>query len=244
MKLNIALLLTIASSSTAFQVNNLASPRARGTLSFTVPTISANRLYASTDDDLDEIEKKHEESDEEGATDILNSPAFLKRKLELLKEDISKVENDCEEMALKVEEGKAEWGEKMDKLEKEYKNIQERSIKMSSESGGQALIDVTRKVLDVVDNFDRAFMAVTPSNDEESAVEAEYKKAYESMLSTFKTLGITEVETVGKEFDYEEHSAVFTKPSEYEEGIVCEQLQTGWKLGDKLIRPAMVVVTA
>jgi len=244
MKLNIALLLTIASSSASFQVNNLASPRARGTLSFTVPTISANRLYTSTDDDLDEIEKKHEESDEEGATDILNSPAFLKRKLELLKEDISKVENDCEEMALKVEEGKAEWGEKMDKLEKEYKNIQERSIKMSSESGGQALIDVTRKVLDVVDNFDRAFMAVTPSNDEESAVEAEYKKAYESMLSTFKTLGITEVETVGKEFDYEEHSAVFTKPSEYEEGVVCEQLQTGWKLGDKLIRPAMVVVTA
>jgi molecular chaperone GrpE len=244
MKLNIALLLTIANSSTAFQVNNLASPRARETLSFTVQTISANRLYASTDDDLDEIEKKHEESDEEGATDILNSPAFLKRKLELLKEDISKVEKDCEEMALKVEEGKAEWGEKMDKLEKEYKNIQERSIKMSSESGGQALIDVTRKVLDVVDNFDRAFMAVTPSNDEESAVEAEYKKAYESMLSTFKTLGITEVETVGKEFDYEEHSAVFTKPSEYEEGIVCEQLQTGWKLGDKLIRPAMVVVTA
>lgn len=244
MKLNIALLLTVANSSTAFQANNLASQRARGTLSFTVPTISANRLYSSTDDELDEIEKKHEESDEEGATDILNSPAFLKRKLELLKEDISKVEKDCEEMALKVEEGKAVWGEKMDKLEKEYKNIQERSIKMSSESGGQALIDVTRKVLDVVDNFDRAFMAVTPSNDEESAVEAEYKKAYESMLSTFKTLGITEVETVGKEFDYEEHSAVFTKPSEYEEGVVCEQLQTGWKLGDKLIRPAMVVVTA
>merc|ERR1712008_482590 len=58
----------------------------------------------------------------------------------------------------------------------------------SSESGGQALIDVTRKVLDVVDNFDRAFMAVTPSNDEESAVEAEYKKAYESIYLHLKHL--------------------------------------------------------
>ena len=44
---------------------------------------------------------------------------------------------------------------------------------MSSESGGRALVEVTRKLLDLVDNFDRAFMAVTPSNDEEAAVEAE-----------------------------------------------------------------------
>jgi len=260
MKLNIALFLTIINCSKAFQVNNL---RPRGTLSFVLPTTpTSSRLFTSVDDELEEIEKKHEEEvkehqmhpehttdelslpPEEGATDILNSPAFLKRKLELLKEDISKVEKDIEEMALKVEEGKAEWGEKLDQLDKEYKNIQERSIKMSSESGEQALIEVSRKLLDVVDNFDRAFMAVTPSNDDEAAVEAEYKKAYESLLSTFKTLGITEVETIGKEFDYEEHSAVFSKPSEYEEGIVCEQLQTGWKLGDKLIRPAMVVVSA
>jgi len=262
MKLNTALFLTIVHSSTAFQVNNPASSRGATFVVTTLPTtkVTPSRLYTSVDDELDEIEKKHEDEikehqmhpehstdelslPEEGSTDILNSPAFLKRKLELLKEDVAKVEQNIEEMSIKVEEGKAEWGERLDQLDKEYKNIQERSIKMSSESGGQALIEVARKLLDVVDNFDRAFMAVTPSNDEEASVEAEYKKAYESILSTFKTLGITEVETVGKEFDYEEHQAVFTKPSEYEEGIICEQLQTGWKLGDKLIRPAMVAVS-
>jgi len=252
MKLNLALFLSInIISTTAFQINTI--PRG---IKPHLPT----KLYTTAEDEANEVGKKHEEeikdqqmhpehtTDElslppEEGTDILNSPAFLKRKLELLKEDVTKVENDIEEMTLKVEEGKAEWGERLDQLDKEYKNIQERSIKMSSESGGRALIEVARKLLDVVDNFDRAFMAVTPSNDEEAAVEAEYKQAYQNIMSTFKTLGIEEVETIGKEFDYELHQAVFTRPSEYEEGIICEQLQTGWKLGDMLIRPAMVCVS-
>ena len=54
-----------------------------------------------------------------------------------------------------------------------------------------------------------------------------------------------EVETVGTEFDYEVHQAVMQKPSEeYDEGIVCEELQKGFKIGDTLVRAAMVVVAA
>jgi molecular chaperone GrpE len=65
------------------------------------------------------------------------------------------------------------------------------------------------------------------------------------VLQTFQSLGVELVPTVGLEFDYENHQAVMQKPSvEYEEGIVCEELQKGFRCGDVLVRAAMVVVAA
>lgn len=108
-----------------------------------------------------------------------------------------------------------------------------------------ATVQVTRAMLDALDNFDRAFGVVSAETDDEKAIEAEYREAYDSILETFKKLGVEEVETVGKEFDYELHQAVMQRPSEhYEEGIVCEELQKGFKLDDTLVRAAMVVVAA
>jgi len=54
------------------------------------------------------------------------------------------------------------------------------------------------------------------------------------------------VETLGKEFDYEFHQAVMTRPSDdYEEGVVCEELAKGYSMEDgELIRAAMVSVAA
>jgi molecular chaperone GrpE len=113
----------------------------------------------------------------------------------------------------------------------------------SNKSDGMAIIQVARQMLAAMDTFDRAFGAVKATSEFEMQVEAEYKEAYGMILETFEKLGIEQVETVGTEFDYEFHQAVMQKPSEdYEEGIVCEELAKGFKLGDQLIRAAMVVV--
>lgn len=115
----------------------------------------------------------------------------------------------------------------------------------SIQGDGMAILQVARQMLTVLDNFDRAFGAVTPSTDEEREIEAEYRETYDMILDSFKKLGVEEVETVGLEFDYAIHQAVMQRPSdEYEEGIVCEELQKGFKLGDKLVRAAMVAVAA
>ncbi len=106
-----------------------------------------------------------------------------------------------------------------------------------------ATVQVARHMLNVLDNFDRAFGAVQPSTDEELAIEAEYKGTYQMMLDAFAEMGVEEVPTVGVEFDYQVHQAVMQKPSdEYEEGIVCEEFQKGFKCGDSLVRAAMVAV--
>ena len=102
-----------------------------------------------------------------------------------------------------------------------------------------------REILELLDNFDRAFGAVKPETDAEMAIEAEYKELYDSIVATFENLGVEQVKTLGTEFDYEVHQAVMQRPSdEYEEGMVCEEFQKGFKMGDTLIRAAMVAVAA
>jgi molecular chaperone GrpE len=127
----------------------------------------------------------------------------------------------------------------------QYKTIQQRMSAQNKQGDSMSTIKVVREMLDLLDNFDRAFGSVKPQTDAEIAIQAEYKTVYESMLETFKKLGVTEVETVGLEFDYAVHQAVMQRPSpDYDEGIVCEEYQKGFKLNDQLIRAAMVAVAA
>jgi molecular chaperone GrpE len=107
-----------------------------------------------------------------------------------------------------------------------------------------ATVRVAREMLSVLDTFDRAFGAVKAETEEELAIEAEYKATYDQILGIFKELGVETVDTVGKEFDYAYHQAVMQKPSEFEEGIVCEEFAKGFVIGETLIRAAMVAVAA
>jgi molecular chaperone GrpE len=120
-------------------------------------------------------------------------------------------------------------------------------MKSQSASGDtEATIKVVRRMLQVVDNCDRAFAAIRePATEQEAEIVAAYQSAYQDILRVFESLGVTTVPTLGTEFDYQQHQAVMQKPSdEYEEGIVCEEFQKGFMLKDKLIRAAMVAVAA
>jgi len=221
-------------------------------------TTTQTLLRASAEDDQSSANEEGEETQHQetpqadnapssaaAANDILNSPDFLRRKLEVIQSDLAKAEQDLEEAQQRLEAGKAEWGAQIEDLATEYKNIQSRMNTQSNMSDDQATMQVARQMLDVLDNFDRAFGAVTPETDYEVDIEADYKQAYNDILNVFEKLGIEEVPTVGTPFDYEYHQAVMQRPSEeYEEGTVCEEYAKGFKIGDRLIRAAMVAVAA
>jgi molecular chaperone GrpE len=115
----------------------------------------------------------------------------------------------------------------------------------SKKGDSMATITVVRQMLAMLDNYDRAFAANTPETDDEKSIMEEYKLVYADIMSRFEKLGVTEVATVGKEFDYEFHQAVMQRPSdEYESGIVCEEYGKGFVLDTILIRAAMVAVAA
>jgi molecular chaperone GrpE len=115
-----------------------------------------------------------------------------------------------------------------------------------SEKGDtKAIVTVVQEILGLLDNFDRAYGVIKPETDAQRAIEEQYKAAYQTILDTIAKLGVTEVETVGKEFDYEIHQAVMQMPgTEYEEGVCCQEFQKGFMMEDTLIRPAMVAVAA
>jgi molecular chaperone GrpE len=127
----------------------------------------------------------------------------------------------------------------------QYKKIQERMATQNKAGDTMATTNVVRDMLALVDDCDRAFGAINAETDEEKAIEAEYKETYQSILAVFEKLGVKEVETVGKEFDYEVHQAVMQRPVDgFEEGVVCEAYQKGFMIGETLIRAAMVAVAA
>jgi molecular chaperone GrpE len=169
----------------------------------------------------------------------------LRRKLEVVQKELEATNAEIEEARGRLDQAKEEWQPQLDELEKEYARIQSRMSDQSAGSDAAATVQVVRQVLGVLDTFERAFGSVRASTDEEREVERQYREVADLILETFEKLGVEAVETVGKEFDYEVHQAVLQRPSDrYEEGIVCEELQKGFKLGDQLVRAAMVAVAA
>jgi len=182
----------------------------------------------------------------EDQADILNSPAFLTRKVEVLQSDIAALEKEIEEANVVYTAGKEEWGTKFDMLNKESQGIQERMSKQGNKGTETATFEVAEKFIGILDSYDRAFAAVEAATNEEVEIVNAYQNSYDMILESFAGLNVTKIETLGVEFNYTMHQAMMQMPSdEYEEGIVCQEFASGWKVGEeKCIRPAMVVVAA
>ena len=73
---------------------------------------------------------------------------------------------------------------------------------------------------------------------------AAYEGVFEEFQKVLEDFGVSKVESLGQPFDFNTMEAIMTAPStpEYEKGVVCTEYQVGYMMGDKCIRPAMVVV--
>ena len=134
----------------------------------------------------------------------------------------------------------AEQKEQYLRLFAEFDNFRKRTAKEKLETYGDATAKCVEQLLPVVDNFERAIDA--PCTD------AQYKEGMVMIFNQLKTfldkLGVTEIEALGAEFDPNIHQAIKQTEAdeEFPENTVCEVFQKGYKLKDRLIRPAMVAV--
>ena len=125
------------------------------------------------------------------------------------------------------------------RLMAEYDNYRKRSQKEREALYGDIKADVLNKFLPVYDNLVRALDQ--PTEDEA------YRKGVEMIMAQFnktmENLGVTEIESVGQPFDPNLHNAVMHVEDETKgENEIVEVFQKGFKLGDKVIRFAMVKV--
>lgn len=122
----------------------------------------------------------------------------------------------------------------------EYDNYRKRSTKEKESTYADAKAVCMTELLGVVDNFERA-LAVTDSDFES------FKKGtemiYTNLMDTFKKLGVEAFGEKGEEFDPNFHNGVIhIDDPELAENVIAEVFSKGYKLGDKVLRPAMVKV--
>ena len=125
------------------------------------------------------------------------------------------------------------------RLAAEYDNYRKRSARERESIYSDVRADTVTKFLPVYDNLVRAL--------EQSTADEAYRKGVEMIMTQFKDilgrLGITEIESVGQTFDPALHNAVMHDVDEEQgENIIVQELQKGFKMGDKVIRFAMVKV--
>ena len=121
----------------------------------------------------------------------------------------------------------------------EYDNFRKRTIKEKEASYGNGKADAVAKMLPVYDNLERALNQ--PTED------AAYKKGVEmtmnELVKIFTTLGVEVFGNVGDEFDPNLHNAVMHIDSEeLGENVIAQVFQKGFKIGEKVVRFAMVQV--
>lgn len=192
----------------------------------------------------EEIKEETEETTEAKAEEAEEKPKAKKssKKPDNSKKNSKKQEENKEEDAEKkpsAEQQVKEANDKYLRLMAEYDNYRKRSQKEREALYGDIKADVLNKFLPVYDNLVRALDQ--PTEDEA------YRKGVEMIMAQFnktmENLGVTEIESVGQPFDPNLHNAVMHVEDETKgENEIVEVFQKGFKLGEKVIRFAMVKV--
>lgn len=137
---------------------------------------------------------------------------------------------------------KQELDETTDRLKRimaEFENYKKRSSKEREMLYNSLLADIISSFLPIIDNLEKAVDAKTEDEGYKQGVELVLKQ----FMDTFKTLGVEQIEAVGKTFDPEIHEAVSSVQDEsLGEKEIKEEFRKGYKIGTKVIRHSMVVV--
>lgn len=170
---------------------------------------------------------------------------LLKRKVELLAMITETQENRKAEDQI-YEKLDEEYGSEIARIKKEFARIKERSYEEAVEVSNKAKTDALKEVLPVTDNFLRAKSLFQPINSDsnEGVIQGTYDDIFASFTKVIEDFGVTRVVSVGEPFDFNFMEAIMTQPStEYKADIVSIEYQIGYKIGNRCIRPAMVVVS-
>ena len=123
----------------------------------------------------------------------------------------------------------------------EFDNFRKRIDRERREYQEHASSDVLREILPIIDNFERALQA--PAEADVDAYRKGIEMIHRQMLDMLRKRGVTPIEALGADFDPNLHQAVIQEISSgHREGEVMQELQRGYMLGERLLRPAMVKV--
>jgi molecular chaperone GrpE len=153
-----------------------------------------------------------------------------------------RLEEDFEALVADAQRERDEYLELAKRTKADFENYRKRVAADVQAAAARGKAEVAREVIDAVDNLERALKAGGEGGD---GLAAGVEMVLGGLRETLKRLGIEAVDPKGEKFDPNQHEALSTMPVEgSESGIVVEVMQKGYTLGEQLIRPARVVVSA
>ena len=173
----------------------------------------------------------------------------------ILQENVEVFEPENKEEPVQEETAEQPTGE-LEKLKADYDTLNNQYIRLAADFDNyrkrqaqerESLLkygaeNTMKKLLEVLDNFERGKKAVENIDDCQKVKES-FELVCNQMYDTLQKMGLEFIETEGKEFDPNLHEAVMQTPSsEVPEHTIIAELQRGYKLEDRVLRPALVNV--
>ena len=185
--------------------------------------------------EIDEAEAAQEDaaegSEEEAPEEAASEAAAMQEEIEALKGQVEKLTGDLQEKK-----------DRLLRLQADFDNFRRRSAKEREEISAVVTQNFCKDMLPLLDNFERAMAAETKD------VEA-FQKGVEMILTQFQEVlkknGLEQIEAVGQKFDPNFHQAVMrVEDPEKEDDTVAQELQKGYMVKGRVIRPSMVQVVS
>ena len=142
-----------------------------------------------------------------------------------------------------MDEARAEIGdlsERLLRLQADFENFRKRAQREKDEARQFANQSLIEKQLPILDNFE---MALAAAKDADPALRDGVQMIYDQLLGILRDSGVETIDATGEDFDPNLHEAISQQETtEVEVGTVVEQVQRGYRLHERLVRPARVVV--
>jgi molecular chaperone GrpE len=154
--------------------------------------------------------------------------------------ELEKQVSSLEERAALLERERDERTDDLKRVAAEFDNYRKRVARDQQSLAARAHERLVKELLPVLDDLERALEAA--SAHQEAKLEDGVRLVHRELQEALAKEGLEEIETNGH-FDPHVHEALLSQPSEQDDGAILEVLQKGYRLGDRVLRPARVVVS-
>jgi len=163
-------------------------------------------------------------------------------------EEVKELNNNSEKNPIKdLEEKVEELNDKLLRSLAENQNLRKIHDKEKEDLIKYSSSNFAREVLNIADNLERAFELLKNNpefnNDKFKDVKVGIELIEKELINSFERNGIKSIDSVGKKFDPNYHQALNEVESDIEEGTIIIEVQKGYMLYDRLLRPAMVSIS-
>ena len=147
---------------------------------------------------------------------------------------------ELEERVARLEAERDEYLADVKRVAADFDNFRKRAARDQQSLVARAHERLVKDLLPVLDDLERALEAA--EQHEEAKLEDGVRLVHRELRGTLEKEGLVEIETDG-EFDPHVHEALLSQPSEEDDGAILQVIQKGYRLGDRVLRPARVVIS-